>query len=93
MSETWVWNVSIDLSESHDFRNISFTSNNVQYTTITIAASPRNIVYYDSTRAFDDHWWVDDVYRTVEFSTAPSGDLLTYLQANATKQSTGGVLA
>ena len=30
--------------------------------------------------------WVDEAYRTLTFETAPTGDLLTWLQANGTKQ-------
>lgn len=32
--------------------------------------------------------WQDQAYRTISFNTAPTGDLLTWLQANSVKQST-----
>lgn len=32
--------------------------------------------------------WTNEAYRTITFATAPTGDLLTWLQANGTKQST-----
>lgn len=40
-----------------------------------------DIVVYDQKEG-----WVDSKYRTITFETAPTGDLLTWLQANATKQ-------
>ena len=30
--------------------------------------------------------WTNQAYRTVTFETAPTGDLLAWLEANATKQ-------
>ena len=30
--------------------------------------------------------WVNEAYRTITFETAPTGELLTWLQANGTKQ-------
>ena len=39
----------------------------------------RNNIYYSGS-------WVDETYRTIIFNTAPTGDLLTWLQANGTKQ-------
>ena len=38
----------------------------------------RNNIYYSGS-------WVDETYRTIIFNTAPTGDLLTWLQANGTK--------
>jgi len=42
--------------------------------------------------AYHDGVWMDEAYRTVTFSTTPTGDLFTWLQANATKQGDGGVI-
>lgn len=38
-----------------------------------------NVYLYDSG-------WINDSYRTLVFSVPPTGDLLTWLQANGTKQ-------
>lgn len=42
----------------------------------------RNNIYYSGS-------WVDETYRTIIFNTAPTGDLLTWLQANGTKNEVG----
>lgn len=100
MSETWVWNDVVGLSfvDSWSY-NIPFVSNNTLFS--SISASPQNLapaLFYDSIRvtASDRRgnvvWFHDgnEAYRTITFLESPSGDLLTFLQANATKQSTGG---
>jgi len=40
---------------------------------------------YDSSPYIRDRSWIDEAYRTVTFETAPTGDLLTWLEANAVK--------
>lgn len=103
MSETWVWNriVSIGFTDSWSY-DIAFTSNGISFS--SISASPKNLeprLLYDSkVVAGGDRRGSqvvfrgeDEVYETIIFSEPPTGDLLTLLQANATKQSTGGVLA
>lgn len=39
-----------------------------------------------ATLVYESGAWKDETYRTVTFETAPSGDLLAWLQANGTKQ-------
>ena len=39
-----------------------------------------------ATLVYESGAWKDETYRTVTFDTAPSGDLLTWLQTNAIKQ-------
>lgn len=39
-----------------------------------------------ATLVYESGAWKDETYRTVTFDTAPSGDLLTWLTANGTKQ-------
>lgn len=34
----------------------------------------------------DNPRWINQAYRTITFNEAPTGDLLTWLQANAVKQ-------
>lgn len=95
MSETWVWNASIGmLPENY---TISFVSNNKVFNAIHFVSDLPNYMAYDSVTVVTGDLnlsnWTNEAYRTITFSTAPTGDLLTYLQANAVKQSTGGVLA
>lgn len=95
MSETWVWNKHPNFDIYQTFENISFISNNTSYTSIGIHVYPLNKMYYDNKRVYnlEDYTWTNEAYRTITFEEPPTGDLLTLLQANATKQSAGGVLA
>jgi len=56
----------------------------------TISPSKSTNVYsyvYDFAQSpyIRDRSWIDEAYRTVTFETAPTGDLLTWLEANAVK--------
>lgn len=88
-SETWLLNETPSTATSTGATistNINFVSNGVNYTLIEVGKKER--IYYDSTAVFDgmDNTWADVAYRTLTFATAPTGDLLTWLQANGTKQ-------
>lgn len=93
MSETWVWNENPNFDRNQTFENISFTSNAKLYTSIKIYVGILNKVAYDGYTVYNIESlnWTNEAYRTITFSTAPTGDLLTLLQANAVKQSTGGI--
>ena len=98
MSETWVWNDTIVIGySSNTFDSIDFVCDNVEYSKIHIGGKelPGSLIglFYDSTRVYvpDTDRWLRNEYKTITFSTPPSGDLLAYLQANATKQSAGGI--
>lgn len=98
MSETWVWNDTINIGYSSiDFDSIDFVCDNVEYSKIHIGGNelPGTLVglFYDSTRVYkpDTVYWIRNEYKTITFTTPPTGDLLTYLQANAVKQSAGGI--
>lgn len=89
--ETWVLNEDIySLPQGSPITNINFVSNNQNFTIFQFVDDGDGdelkyndvVVYSDSSLA-----WTDEAYRTITFSTAPSGDLLTWLQANGTKQS------
>ena len=101
MAETWVLNEQpqwIGIS-SRDF-SIQFTSNNQSFTLFRFnrsGASQYDLQYNDvvvnggiwNSSLNRPNWtgWTNSSYRTVTFDTAPTGDLLTWLQANGTKQS------
>ena len=97
MSETWVikdtapvdeasWPLSVD---------IAFTSHGSHYTGIEIGSFPTgNFLRYTISggavdiASFTDgspFVWYDDANKTLVFDTAPTGDLLTWLQKNADK--------
>lgn len=77
---------------------ISFTSNNLTFSSISMREELDNVydLYYDETAigsgqvvAPNNEWFIhfnNEMYRKLTFSTAPTGDLLTWLQASAVKQ-------
>lgn len=99
-TETWVIKVRPHIDRLYNW-NITFTSNNTIFNSMAIkAVDPSPIpgsggilltygddtyVYYNHTKTGEDIW-LDQAYRTVTFEKAPTGNLLTWLQANATKQ-------
>lgn len=94
MSETWVWNdlVSGSLSSTR----IQFIADNNLYNRIsatvhTIHAMDVTALYYDDERPYESQAGVFEFGKTITFLTKPSGSLLTYLQANATKKDVIGL--
>ena len=101
MAETWLLNEQpqwIGIS-SRDF-SIQFTSNNQSFTQFRFNRSGANqydLQYNDvvvnggtwNNSLNHPNWtgWTNSAYRTVNFKTEPTGDLLTWLQNNGTKQS------
>lgn len=83
--ETWVLNSTADPSSSVKF-NVDFTSNGLSFSSITLSENLRVQISYDSTivKKFGD--WASEAYRKLTFDTPPTGDLLTWLQANGVKQ-------
>lgn len=98
--ETWVLNETVNGALAKT--DISFSLNSLDFTSISASyyrpeMSPiqqlqvyyGNIqIVYDSGSSVTMYGWDDQAYRTITFATAPTGDLLTWLQANGTKQST-----
>lgn len=91
-TETWVLNNLFQFENSQwTTLSASFTSNGQSFSSITYHYAPTAFmyIYYDNTWVYDndDHaGWANEAYRTITFNTAPTGDLLTWLQANGTKQ-------
>ena len=91
MAETWVLNESLQFTSSVA-TEINFTSNGTAFVYFRI--NTPEMYYCTSTSIFSGYvtvynrqsGWVNQAYRTVVFDTAPTGDLLTWLQANGTKQ-------
>lgn len=85
--ETWVLNETLTLQAQNV--TINFTSNNQNFTSIVITnltLSYNDIGVYAKFVSGGSHWTSGEAYRTITFSTAPTGDLLTWLQANGVKQ-------
>ena len=96
MAETWVLNESLSLLDYNGSSwTINFTSNNTNYSQLNInaPAGTQQELYYGPKTAgayvYDfPGGWIDEAYKTIVFETAPTGTLLTWLQANGTKQET-----
>lgn len=100
---TWQLNDRLTLfGEETKVFDINFISNNQSFKAICFTLSADPIMYYLTDAAdmgsgitlySENFKWMghDDTdhsaYRTITFETAPSGDLLAWLQANATPQS------
>lgn len=92
MAETWVLNESVTFPSSNVDTEINFTSNGTTF--VYFRTGSPEIYYCTSTNPFSGYvtvykrtsGWVNEGYRTVVFDTAPTGNLLIWLQANGTKQ-------
>lgn len=93
-SETWILNTQPEISKGIIFVT-DFTSNGISYTTLKLVMNAgRNdrAIYYGSTRVargdsgFTFAEFSDTTNCTITFPHAPTGELLTWLQANGTKQ-------
>ena len=88
--ESWVFNTFLT-NEDFSITDIVFTNSGNTYNEIRrfYFYNPRgfsaNEMQFNTTKVYDPSGWlISD--RTITFETAPTGDLLTWLQANATKQ-------
>lgn len=91
--ETWVLDETLRVGGRTAIETvINFTSNNVEYSKIVIGVIIAGGMNYDNTSVYasnDDtgaFFWVSQAYRKLTFDTPPTGDLLTWLQANGVKQ-------
>lgn len=97
-SETWVMNSQIE-TETEFNANISFKDadgdsySNIAGARYTEAGEPPDGAYgisFDGSYVYNTSGsitgWHNEAYRTITFLEEPTGDLLTWLQANGTKQ-------
>lgn len=92
MAETWV--IKSDAHGELSTTQISFTSNGQKFTSIGTTYTGLYVVLcYDNVEVagYDPgssgvYEFDPDAYRKLTFDTTPTGDLLTWLQANATLQ-------
>lgn len=87
--ETWILNDTIDISTEFS-ETITFTTNNQTASSIDVQTSgfPKGLIYYIGAPVivYNASGWTDANYKTITFETAPTGELLTWLQANGEKQ-------
>lgn len=92
--ETWVLNELIDPlmgggTSGAVTYSTDFTSNNNTFNSIKHTESTKAILYYNDVLVFG--WspiagWTNQAYRKLTFDAPPTGELLTWLQANGVKQ-------
>lgn len=93
-NQVWVWN-DIPAYSARLETDIDFVNSGIAYDVLLIMASGPDgvaIKYAHSdgsagTTAWDGdvNTWRSPAYRAIVFKTPPTGNLLTYLQANATQ--------
>ena len=86
---TWVINKSPKTANL--YQEIGFTSNGKTFYSFGIAGEPKATITYNSKT--EGMWyacfngnWTQEAFRTVTFDEPPTGELLTWLQANAVQQ-------
>ena len=94
--ETWVINAGNDGSTDYTLSKttINFKSNNEEFSSIQFIAGIFGSIKYGDTQVGNIDMvstgvaftFTNAAYRTVTFLEQPTGDLLTWLQANAVKQ-------
>ena len=93
MAETWV--IKSDAAGEFATTQISFTSNGQKFTSIGAEYNADVVIslHYDNNEialfapgASTGFEFYNEAYRKLTFDTPPTGDLLTWLQANATRQ-------
>ena len=85
--ETWVLNGMPNVIPSFSY-DVTFENDGYTYSKISASGSgPMAALYYDDIKVYSGmDGWVSVTYQTITFGTSPSGDLLTWLEANAVKQ-------
>lgn len=95
MSEKWYFNETLTgLPPAADKAfAVTFTSNGIQYTKITLPHVFLGMSYNQSDDSYIICYlsgsWKDPIYRTIELDAPATGELLTFLQQNATNLSSG----
>lgn len=94
VTETWYFNDTINCYENVAFENISFVCFNQNCCSINVYVDSKETnMYYNfvfsgveyPTWVYDRMGWVDKDFRTIILDEPATGQLLTFLQANATK--------
>ena len=88
--KNWLLNEKLTINETVTY-NVNFVSNAKAFNSLRMESAKLKNLYYDSELAYAEDpvggaTWYDNNFRTVQFITAPTGDLLTWLEANGVKQ-------
>lgn len=89
-SKTWLLNNKLTINETVTY-NVNFVSNGMAFNSLRLEHDKLENLYYGSELAYAKDpvggaTWYDNDFRTVNFITAPTGDLLAWLEANGVKQ-------
>lgn len=84
---TWYFNDKITIIRNMTY-TATFTCDRVKYTTIHLTSGFNSTMRYDNntTAYIVMVGWMSEDYRTITFKEEPTGDLLAFLEANATPQ-------
>ena len=90
VSKTWLLNEQLTIDETVTY-NVNFVSNQMAFNSLRLESAKLKNLYYGSELAYAEDpvggaTWYDNNFRTVQFETAPTGDLLAWLQANGVDQ-------
>ena len=85
VTETWLLNATYNGSTTASY-DVNFTSNGESFAKLSYGDMPRWFIKYGETNVYFNGAWTNSAYRTITFATPPTGELLTWLQANGTKQ-------
>lgn len=90
VSKTWLLNKKLTIDETVTY-NVNFVSNEKTFNSLRLESAKLKNLYYGSELAYAEDpvggpTWYDNNFRTVQFVTAPTGDLLAWLQANGVNQ-------
>lgn len=89
-SLTWYLNDTVSYTSSTYF-SCAFTSNNERFVAIKYGGGAMSGLDYKysngsgRTVVILGNTWMDNSYRTITFDEEPTGDLLTWLEANGTR--------
>ena len=88
--KTWLLNKELTINETATY-NVNFISNQMTFNNLRLEHGKLENLYYGPELAYAKDpvggaTWYDDNFRTVNFLTAPTGDLLAWLQANGVNQ-------
>ena len=83
--KTWYFNE--ELKSGNATYTISFTSNSTRYSKLKISPFARNRLTYDNTLVYGKNGWINQAYRTIVLDEPATGNVLAFLEANATKLS------
>lgn len=88
--ETWLLNANIASTMGSSLNiTVPFKSDGIVFSTINIANSgAEKLLRYDTINAYSaaQNKWATSGYRTIVLESPATGNLLTWLQANGTKQ-------